>query len=210
VVPNAVDSSSLDADGSASSTPRDEAGAGAVDLDPVLDRVGWLGALSEEKRPELAVRAVAADPGLALVMAGDGPLGPTVRRLAAELAPGRVRFLGPVGRPRALLDQVDALVVPSRTEGLPAAAIEAGMVGLPVVGYAVGGMPEVVLDGTTGVLLDPGTAEGPDAPATLARALRAALARGEELGAAARERCRDRFDLPVVAAAWSEVIRSVL
>ena len=91
-----------------------------------------------------------------------------MRRLAAELAPGRVRFLGPVGRPRALLDQVDALVMPSRTEGLPAAAIEAGMVGLPVVGYAVGGMPEVVVDGTTGVLLDPGT---------LARALRAALAR---------------------------------
>ncbi|UDY33928.1 glycosyltransferase [Dermatobacter hominis] len=218
VVPNAVDAAGLGAT-ELDATELDATGLGDTGaataapavgpLDPDLDRVGWLGALAEEKRPELAIRAVAGDPGLGLLVAGDGPLASEARRLATELAPDRVRFLGSVGRPRDLLDHVDVLVVPSRTEGLPAAAIEAGMVGLPVVGYAVGGMPEVVLDGVTGVLLDPRSADGPDAPAALAAALRDAVARGEELGVAARQRCLERFDLPVVAGLWSEVIDSV-
>jgi glycosyltransferase involved in cell wall biosynthesis len=51
--------------------------------------VAWVGALSSEKRPDLAVRAVAAVPETLLLIAGDGPLRGEVERLAAELTPGR-------------------------------------------------------------------------------------------------------------------------
>lgn len=66
-----------------------------------------------------------------------------------------VHFLGYVDNARSLLRGFDLLVMPSRSEGLPYALLEAGSVGLPVVASRVGGIPEVIEDEVSGVLVPP-------------------------------------------------------
>lgn len=205
VIPNAVDADGLGpVDEGARATARARLG-----LDDGIRWVGYLGALSAEKRPEVAVRVIAATAGTGLVVAGDGPLRARTERLAAALAPGRTRFLGAVDHPRELLDAVEGLLLPSRTEGIPAAAIEAGMCGLPVVASAVGGLVEVIDDGRTGRLVatdgDDGAGVGP-----LQEALLDALAHAVPMGGAARERCLSRYSMAVVADSWSALVDEVV
>lgn len=176
-------------------------------LDDDLEWVGFVGALSEEKGVLRALDVVRSDPGLGLVVAGDGPQAALLEDLVqADLAVGarnRVRVVGVIDDPRSVLDAIDVLVVPSRTEGIPAVAIEAGLCGVPVVATDVGGLREVVLDGVTGVLVaDP-------SPASLRPALRHALANKGALGAAARRRCEERFTMEQVAVEWSDLIDRV-
>ncbi len=162
--------------------------------------VGFVGALSEEKRPLLAIEAVAADKSLGLVVAGDGPLRAQCEQLADRTAAGRVRFLGQVDDARAVYRAVDALVVPSRTEGVPGVAIEAGLSGLPVVATRVGGVPYVVVDGETGLLVVAGDRPG------LTGALLGAIGRRDELGAAARRRCVECFSSATIMRGWIEEV----
>jgi glycosyltransferase involved in cell wall biosynthesis len=154
----------------------------------------FLGAMSEEKGPELAAAALALRPELFGWFVGDGPVAPSVER-------GRVD--GATDDPASTLAAADVVVLPSRTEGLPAVAIEAGLVGLPVVATDVGGTSEIVVDGVTGVLVPPGD------PEALAAGLDRALAAGERLGAAARERCLARFELGVVVDQWERLLDDV-
>lgn len=117
-----------------------------------------------------------------LVIAGEGSERDRLRALAAELDLGdRVTFAG--RRPHAemptWLAAADVAVLPSASEGLPLFILEALASGTPVVASRVGGVPECVEDGVTGILVDPVTVEG--LAAGLARALarswdRAALA----------------------------------
>ncbi len=165
--------------------------------------VGFVGALSEEKRILTAIEAVAAAPELGLVVAGGGPQADAARALAARLAPGRARFLGIVEHPRTVLAAVDVVLMPSRTEGIPAVAIEAGLSSRPAVATSVGGLPEVIVDGVTGVLVDD------VAPGRLATALRVALAHAEDYGDAARRRCVERFTMQRVGAQWNDLIEAV-
>ncbi|HEX6230668.1 MAG TPA: glycosyltransferase family 4 protein [Actinomycetota bacterium] len=173
----------------------------ALGIDADAPVVLSLGALTWEKDPLTHVRVVAevaADhPGLMHVVAGDGPLRARVeaevRRLVTE---DRTRLLGARRDVGDLLTASDVLLVASRTEGMPACVIEAGMVGVPVVAYGVSGVPEVVVDGATGMLARPGDR------AALTNALSGLLAREElrrKLGAAAAHRCRERFGIGVVA-----------
>jgi glycosyltransferase involved in cell wall biosynthesis len=150
------------------------------------------------------VLAVAALPGVRLAIVGDGPQRGAVTAAARGLAPGRVDFLGPVVDPALTLAAADVLVLPSRTEGIPAVLIEAGLSGLPVVATDVGGVREVVVSGETGLLVAPG-----DGPA-LVGALRHALANGHGMGAAARERCLARFEMAAVAARWDDLLAGLL
>jgi len=173
-------------------------------LDPDRRTVLLLGALSPEKNPLAAVDAMAALPDTQLLIGGDGPLAEAVAERARRAAPGRVIRAGAVSDPAALLAAADALVLPSRTEGIPAVAIEAALAGLPVVASRVGGLPEVVVHGETGMLVD-----GPT-PVRLAQALDAALADGAALGAAARAHCLGRFALTTVAAQWHELLVEIL
>lgn len=91
---------------------------------------------------------VAAGTPVRLVHVGDGRCRPELERLAAALGlADRVRFVGavPPGAPvRAHLDAADLFVIPSRTEGLPRALIEAMARGLPAVGSTAGGIPELL------------------------------------------------------------------
>jgi len=129
------------------------------------------------------------------VIAGDaypGEPAPDVKALAAQLGvQDRVEFTGFTPNPETILASVDAVAVPStRPDPLPNSAIEALAAGLPVVAANHGGLPEIVRDGITGLLVPPGDARA------LARALRT-LADDTPLrarmGEAATADARDRF-----------------
>lgn len=204
-IPNGVDPSSVEP---IRSRPALRRSFGIADDAPV---VLSLGALTWEKDPVAHVRivsAAAADhPGLVHLIAGDGPLRD---RLAAEIkregGADRLRMLGRRDDVGDLLAASDVLLLASRTEGMPACLIEAGMAGLPVAAYGLSGVPEIVVDGETGLLVSPGD-EG-----ALAEALSAMLrdpTLRTRLGAAARERCLARFDIAVVAARYLDLYREV-
>lgn len=176
----------------------------ALGLDPSLEWIAFVGALSEEKGILPAIEALALDERLGLVVAGDGPQGDAARRLAASLAPGRVRFLGVTDAPFTVLAAADVVVLPSRTEGIPATAIEAGLSRRAVVATRVGGLPEVVADGVTGVLVDDAS------PHCLIEGIRRALDERQSYGEAARRRCAQRFTMAAVAAQWAELIDAVV
>lgn len=164
----------------------------------------YLGALSQEKDVGIAIEAVARVAGAVMVVVGGGPERARLEALAEASAPGRVAFRPVTGEPELALAAADVLVLPSLTEGLPGALIEAGLCGLPTVASAVGGVPEIVDDGVTGILVPPGD------PAALAAGLVCAIEARQELGDAALRRCLDRFEMGVVAGLWEHALLGVV
>lgn len=164
----------------------------------------YLGALSPEKDVGAAIRAIARIPGLHLVVAGDGPDRAELEGLAHRMAADRVRFLGAVADPVDVLTAADVLVLPSRTEGMPGVAMEAGIVGLPVVATDVGWVRTIVQDGITGIVVSPGHT------GALEQGIRTALDDQPRLGAAAREHCLARFDMAKLAPRWSVALADLL
>jgi glycosyltransferase involved in cell wall biosynthesis len=159
--------------------------------------VGVVSQLIERKRHswlfELLPELVRECPELAVLCFGRGPL---ESRLRSELdARGLVKHVVLAGFRRdlpALLPGLDVLAHPADREGLGLALLEAASAGVPVVACAVGGVPDVVVDGETGVLVPR------DDAAAMARALRALLAAPVErrrLGAAARRHVERRFEV---------------
>lgn len=123
-----------------------------------------LGRLSEEKGQALAIDALSSLatkwPRLVLLLAGDGPSEMNLRSKAEKFGiSGRIRFLG--FRPDAaqLLRAADLVVMPSLSEGLPLVAVEALATARTVVATRVGGTPEVIADGETGLLVAPEASE---------------------------------------------------
>jgi glycosyltransferase involved in cell wall biosynthesis len=119
-----------------------------------------IGRLSAEKGQADLIEAFAAVKAtgrpVSLVLAGDGParqdLEQRVRALGLE---GAVHFPGYVAHPQNVLEETDLSVLPSHTEGLPNAALEAMAMEVPLLATRVGGTPEVVTDGETGMLVEP-------------------------------------------------------
>jgi glycosyltransferase involved in cell wall biosynthesis len=121
----------------------------------------FFGALTAQKRPERFVRLVHAlrreGDDVAGWVLGDGEAREEVRELASRLGvAGEIRFLGSRPDVAGCVAAADLLVSTSDTEGIPAAVLEASYLGLPVVGFAVGGMPECVRQDETGLLAPPG------------------------------------------------------
>jgi glycosyltransferase involved in cell wall biosynthesis len=143
-----------------------------------------------------------------LWLVGDGPRLAEVRDLTRRLLPeGKVRFLPPREDLRPLLHQAALLVLSSKTEALPNVVLEAMAAGLPVVATRVGGVPELVVPGRTGWLVNPG-----DGPA-LAAALSRALADGETRqawGRAGRERALRDFSLETMTRRYEDVLDGLL
>ena len=175
--------------------------------------VACIGALSVEKRVGSVIDAVASLPGVHLLVAGGGPERAGLEARAASAsggAAGRVHFAGVLPGAGSALAAADVVVLASRTEGMPGVLIEAGLAARPCVATAVGGVPAVVEDGVTGVLVPPDDAALPAALATaLADLLAAGPARLAALGAAARRRCADRFAMTTVASAWADLLAAV-
>ncbi len=122
----------------------------------------------------------------------DGSLG-MLRRLSSELELGRnVRFLGQRDDVPIILSAADIHVSASHHEGLPNNILEAMCVGLPVVATAVGGVPELVEDGITGLLVPP---RDPTRMSAAIQSLADHRERREAMGAAARARVSERFSI---------------
>ena len=119
--------------------------------------IAFVGRLSHEKGPDLFCEiARRADPALRFEVYGDGPM-----RAALEGEYGeRVRFHGVRAGMRDVWLTIDVLLMPSRAEGLPMAALEAMAAGVPVLASAVGGLPSLVRPGETGWLFEPGDEQG--------------------------------------------------
>ena len=156
-----------------------------------------LGRLSSWKGQEVLVDAVARLPGAVALIAGDAWRGDERRarglaeRAAALGAADRVRLLGFRDDVDVVLGASDVVAVPSTApDPLPNSALEAGAAGCCVVASAHGGLPEIVRDGETGVLVAPGDV---GALAGALAALRDDPERRERLGAAARLDVRERF-----------------
>ena len=125
--------------------------------------VGAVARLSPEKGLDVLLRAVArlidAGTPLRIVLAGDGPQRERLTRLAARLGiADRVDFRGEVPHDQvpAVLAEFDMFAMPSLAEGFGVAALEAQAMELPVVASRVHGIPDVVDDGRTGLLVPPG------------------------------------------------------
>jgi len=154
--------------------------------------VAFTGRLSPEKRPDLFVSMAELlterDSETTFAFIGSGPLAePLARRLPPRLR-GRVVFAGLHPDAASLLSGIDVLVCPSDTEGTPRVIIEAMLAGVPVVGTRVGGVPDLIINRQTGLLVEPGS------PGALADAVRALLDRPELAQAiAARARTAAQF-----------------
>jgi glycosyltransferase involved in cell wall biosynthesis len=145
-------------------------------------------------------------PRLRLLVVGDGPDRAAVERAVDRL--GDAAFmLGHRDDVMAVLDAADVLVHPSEVDAFPTALLEAMAAGLPVVATAVGGIPEIVEDGETGLLV-----RAPAQAEELADALTAVLdgdARAR-LGAAGRARYEREFTAGSWAARTRELYEEVL
>ncbi len=130
-------------------------------------------------------------PDLVLDIAGSGPLEPALRGYARELGLGdAVRFLGFVSPVQRAIEDASVVVVPSLGEGFGMVALEAMERARPVIASAVGGLPEIVAGGETGLVVPPGDAEElADAMVALASDLPRASAMGE----AGRRRALESF-----------------
>jgi glycosyltransferase involved in cell wall biosynthesis len=135
---------------------------------------------------------------LTLLVAGDGPERSNLETVAGQLrlGPEWVRFLGFRSDVSDLLCAADFFVLPSFTEGLPLSVLEAMAHRLPVVATPVGGIPEIVADGESGLLVPV------NEPEALANAI-ARLAQDPSLryalGEAGFRAARDRFSFDAMA-----------
>jgi glycosyltransferase involved in cell wall biosynthesis len=168
--------------------------------------VGMVSALRPEKGHDLAIEAVAMlrerFPRLRLLIAGQGP---SAAELAAQAEPLRdaVLLAGRRTDVMSVFDALDVCLHPSRMDAFPTTLIEALAASTPVLASAVGGIPEIVDDGRTGVLVPaPPTA---DTVAEALAGLLAAPARRRELAAAGRASYERRF----TADPWVEQTRAL-
>ncbi|MDD5726323.1 MAG: glycosyltransferase family 4 protein [Patescibacteria group bacterium] len=122
----------------------------------------YVGRLSHEKGLETAIRAFARVPSAKLEIIGQGPEALQLQRLAQELAPERIKFLGFLGG-TALADYRDkarAFIMPTvMYENSSLAVLEAMAAGVPIIASDIGGIPEMVKDGVNGFLAKPGDVE---------------------------------------------------
>ena len=130
-------------------------------------------------------------PGLMLDIAGRGPLEPSLKAFARELGiEDAVRFLGFVAPVERAIEDAAIIVVPSLGEGFGMVALEAMERARPVIASAVGGLPEIVADGETGVVVPPADA---DALAEAMVVLAGDLERSAAMGLTGRKRALAEF-----------------
>jgi glycosyltransferase involved in cell wall biosynthesis len=133
-----------------------------------------------------------------------------LQRIVAEqeLAPN-VRLLGPVGGAEKLqlLQTASVLILPSYGENMPVSVLEGMAAGLPVVTTRVGALPEAIEEGSEGYLIEPGDWEA------LAERINRLLddrALARSMGAAARRKARERWDVGGIASRLEEIYQELL
>lgn len=168
--------------------------------------------LSPEKDQATLLRAarLVADqvPAFGLDLVGDGPARGGLEALGAELDLGtHLTFHGSRDDVAELLRQAGVFVLPSLSEGISLTLLEAMATALPVVATNVGGNPEVVVEGETGLLVPSSD------PARLAEALLALIRdpeRGLRMGQGGRRRAEESFDLQAVVRTYERLYLELL
>ncbi|GAP94732.1 glycosyltransferase [Leptolyngbya sp. NIES-2104] len=123
--------------------------------------VGGIGRLDAMKAHEILLKAIAQVENVNAVILGEGSERSNLEQLAIDLGiQNRVQLLGWVDNPRSYLSQFDIVAMPSRSEGFPLAMVEAMLAARPVIATRVGSMPEAVIDGVTGWLIEKNDVDG--------------------------------------------------
>jgi glycosyltransferase involved in cell wall biosynthesis len=173
---------------------------------------GFVGRLIPGKGVDVLIRALGEAPvcrSTRLIVAGDGPERLRLEALARDVGIGnRAEFVGMVNDVQSFWSRCDIAVVPSSelAESFSMVAVEAMACGKPVVATGAGALPEVVLDGVTGILVPPGSSDA------LARAV-ASYAESADLrrqhGTAARRRCVELFHIADCARAYLKLFDNI-
>jgi glycosyltransferase involved in cell wall biosynthesis len=168
--------------------------------------VGSVSGLKPVKEFPLLVRAFSELEDARLLIAGEGPSRLELEALVLGLGIGdRVSLPGHADRPEEILPLLDLFVLPSRSEGIPIALLEAMSCGLACVASRVGGVPELL--GDCGVMFEAGDA---GALASAIAGLAGDTAKRAELGRRARVRAMEHFDLEIwgsrIAAVYEDVL----
>jgi glycosyltransferase involved in cell wall biosynthesis len=177
-----------------------------------IRRVVTVANLRAEKGHDTLIDAAAIliglHPDTEFQIVGDGPLRAALEREVTVRGLGaRVRFLGERNDVPALLASSDLFVLPSRSEACPNGVLEAMAAGLPIVASNVGGIPELIDSGVTGVLIEP------DSPELLVEAALDLINHPQhacELGRAAREKAESRFSLERMVSNFERLYRAEL
>jgi glycosyltransferase involved in cell wall biosynthesis len=180
-------------------------------IEPHATVLTHVGRFAPPKNHALLIEAFAqvrSDAPLYLLLVGGGELENAVRQQVAALGlQERVRFLGVRADVADILRASDVFVLSSRVEGNPMSVMEAMAAGLPVVSTAVGGVPELVREGETGLLVP-----SEDAGA-LAQAMQALVddpVRRQAMGAAARQHAIAHFDIRHTVRMYEELYERLL
>jgi glycosyltransferase involved in cell wall biosynthesis len=208
VVPNFVD------DAAFTPPPESLLAAWRRELDLPRDAVivGIIASLQSIKDHATLLRSIARLaprwPHLHLVIVGEGTLRAELTSLAAELGVGNiVRFAGLRPQHPSFHYLFDISALSSVSEGFPNSVVEAMAAGRPVVATRVGGVPDAVRDGETGLLVP---ASDPSALATAIEALLADRARATAMGLAGAYRARAEYAAPVVIGALETIYETLL
>src|SRR6185295_2575481 len=183
-----------------------------IGADPSRPLVGAVGRLSPEKGHRVLVDAFAQVqrrlPGAHLAIAGDGPEDASLRRQVEALGlSGRVTLMGLRADGQQIIGALDAMVLPSFSEGMPNVLLEAFAYGTPAVATRVGGIPDMLSDGRSGWLVPSGD------PVRLACALLEALGDAPEAqrrAAEARRVLMETFTVEKQAAACMQALRAAV
>lgn len=154
--------------------------------------------VESQKRVSLLIRLCGWIPSMRLALVGSGPDEGSYRKMARQLAPGRVEFHGRVDKDNLLklLQSSDVYVSASGWEGMPNAALEAMACGLPLILSRVAGHEELVVDGVNGRLIDGCSAESWFGVLESFAARRAKLIK---MGSESRRLALERHDWSVIA-----------
>jgi len=146
------------------------------------------------------------DTRVRLLLVGQGPLEADLRQSAVEYGLcDRVQILGYSNEVSDLLSAIDIFVLPSLSEGLPLALLEAAAAGRPLIATEVGGVPEIVDDGVNGLLVPP---RDPKSLANAVQSLSHDPERRIKMGEAARKKVEANWSMTSVADAYLTLLRS--
>jgi len=136
---------------------------GLANSTPTIGVIGRV--VNAIKGQDLLIRAMPrlleSCPDVALIIVGDGPDRQACQSLVENFGlDSKVRFMGQRYDVPDILAAVDILTIPSLLEGLPYVALEAAAAGRPVVAFRTGGIPEFIVNGETGLLVEKGDVPG--------------------------------------------------
>jgi colanic acid/amylovoran biosynthesis glycosyltransferase len=170
----------------------------------------FIGRLAAAKGLPILLEAVARVDGAKLDIAGDGPDRKMLEAKALSLGiTDRIRFIGYQSQQqvRELLKQTDVFVLTSFAEGVPVVLMEAMAAGVPVVATLIAGIPELVTDGLTGLLVSPGDVDA--AAHAMSRLLEDADLRNQ-LATAGRNKIEQEFNIQIESRWLARILTSAL